>query len=713
MKQRKKSTTTRLSGFTATLPNDPNRIVLQLDETLCVVNEISTPHTDTDCLSEENHELELDDVTKFLESDQDGTDQSRGRKSIPMLDRMKSFASGGFLQPRTGFAFVSDDKNENRFGDARTPSSLDNVSIDCKVIDELERDRLDAATVAAECPNDDDISGNIETPFDVFTPIAGKKDDSTTASSESKESKARAKAGAVAETESQYEFRNVNVTIQIKDLVGISRIVSRKKGIENNSEVKAIVSYQGRTIGGYENIFIDSMSLPLVFGDAGKKSSNAYAKWPSNKADTSEEESSEPSLITFSRSVMKPAKADHYVDEAQCKGYEIDQDGAKLPAVSDTFAPEVLTLQISLQRGSEEIAPIGVATIIIPWDYQDADVNVPVSQTVHGVAMKKKKLFAMRPSAFVSFENDLTTKYKLEERASLGIRLTVTPGKPISAEGLTANDVMSDTQINKDNKQWQKLGAASSKLTLYQRLQLFAALRKQQESQPENEEISAGKADHQSSKNSASNASDQLDEVQISVAENIPSTPTSRGLATHQSRSPLYSNKSQLSVITEAESVPLFELRLDSAEIEGEEQLSEISDSDSSCVTGSSGGTLTHSLYSAFSLNQRKGSEMTENVLKFLTCDPTLFFRASSGSEEEKVIESASSSDSSSSSSSGSTISTSLSKETDENEGVSTDLSFETPIHELPLQSGANKVHGGSDIAHIMSFDTPVQRLPK
>ena len=710
MKQRKKWTKTKFSGLAPTTPNDPNRIVLQLDETLCVVNEISTPHTDTDCLSEENHELELDDVTKFLESDLDGTDQSRGRRSIPMLDQMKSFASGTFLQPRTGFALVSDDKNEKRFGDVQTTSSsIDDASIDCD-LGELKRGPVGVKSCAAEGQNHDDVTGSVETPLDDFALVTSKKDDSTAVSSESNESEARIKTETKAEAQSQYEFRNVNVTIQIKELVGISRVISRRKGVENNSEVKAVVSYQGKAIDGNENIFVDSMSLPLMFGDGVKKVSSAYAKWPA--VDASEEGSSEPSAITFSRFVMKPSRVDNYVDDVQGKGYEIDRDGAKLPNVSDIVAPEVLTLQISLQKRSEEIAPLGVATIIIPWDYQDADVSVPVVQAVYSVAVKKKRLFAMGSSVFASFENDVTTKYRLEERASLGIRLTITPAKPVSADFLMASNKMSDSQINKDNKQWQKLGSAGSKLTLYQKLQLFTALRKQQESRPERERKSTDKAGDHSSKNSTSDASDQINEVQISVAENIPSTPTSRGLVTNQSRSPLYSNKSQLSVITEAESAPLLELLFDSAEVEAEEHLSEISDSDSSFVSGSSGGTLTHSLYSAFSLKQRrKGLEMTDNVLKFLTCDPTLFFRASE-SVEERVIEPSSSSDSSpsssSSSSSGSTISTSLTANSDTNE--------DAPVHKLPLQSCASKDDENgeqNDISRIMSFDTPVQRLPK
>jgi hypothetical protein len=416
---------------------------------------------------------------------------------------------------------------------------------------------------------------------------------------------------------------------------------------------------------------------------------------------------------------MRPIKGDSYVDQesssndGQEKGFEVDQGDARLPAISDTFGPEIVSLQVSLLQ-DEEIVPLGIATIIIPWDYQDAHVNVPVVKRSTGVAVKEKKMFAMRSSAYATFANDATTKYKMEESASLGIRLKVSPGKP------DANQHASQVgQINKDNQHWQKLGAASSKLTLYQRLQLFTALRKQDE--PRSKEASkepSVKTGSQSS-NSSSNATHEVtNTVQISVAQNILPTPRSKGCLTGQGPSPIHSLKSQLSIVTEASSVPLFELLLDDAKNESHDHLSEISDSDSSCVTSSSGGTLTYSLYSAFSLNERKSTEMTENVLNFLSspCDPSLFFRGV-GSEEDNIIESYSSDDSEDSSSSGSTLSTSV---YDEKERVKDDvyqvLSFDTPIYKLPLDESQTDLDEDDrdveEIARLMTCDTPVRRLP-
>lgn len=665
---------------TSPTTNDPNRIVLQLDESLCVVNEIlSTPATDTDCLSE-HHELELDDVTKFLENDQDISI----KKSIPVLDRMKSFASGVFLQPRGGAGLTS---NEGRMQDA--VDTCNDVSFVGRGGDEVERNvNVDTAE-----GHKSEGGESVETPYHDFALSVGKE-----SVLQSKEEDAPTTTpNKTEEQQPQYEFRNVSVSIQVKELIGITRI-TRKKFNFQDAEVTAVVSYQGNSIDNNESIFVDCTSLPLVF-DEGKKS-KGFARWDC--------EESELSMINFSRSVTKPLKRDNYVDHDPAssnegdkeKGFEVNEEAAKLPTVSDTFAPEIVSLQVSLQYANESL-PIGVVTIIIPWDHQDADVNVPVVQSCTGVAVKKKKLFAMGSSAYVTFANDNDTKYKMEESASLRIRLKVSPGKPGS------NQLASPVgQINKDNQQWQKLGASSSKLTLYQRLQLFSVLRKQQEyPQPKADKDTASRTGSRSSKSSTSGASKELDAAEVSLDE-------SRGYSTGQGLSPIYSLKSQLSVMTEASSAPLLELNVDDIELESKGQLSEISDSDSSCVTGSSGGTLTHSLYSSFSLNQRKGSEMTENVIKFFTCDPTLFFRTSE-SEEEKDMESSDSGSSNddSSASSGSTITTT-------HDEVVKDqvLSFDTHVYKLPLDESID-VEEEEDIdidgiARLMTFDTPVRKLP-
>jgi hypothetical protein len=49
---------------------DPPLNVLQLNETTCAVNEISTPITETECLSK-NHELGLDDFAQLVASSWD------------------------------------------------------------------------------------------------------------------------------------------------------------------------------------------------------------------------------------------------------------------------------------------------------------------------------------------------------------------------------------------------------------------------------------------------------------------------------------------------------------------------------------------------------------------------------------------------------------------------------------------------------------------
>lgn len=677
--------------------NDPNRIVLQLDETLCVINEISTPHTVTDCLSE-NHEIELDDVVKILENE-----KGKGaRKSIPVLDRMKGFATGVFLQPRNNAGLTSD--NVKRVD---VSSERDNISIDCRGVDELERNVILV---------DADGSENVETPYDDFAPSICK--DETTQKSE--EVAAFTEAASTGEPQQpQYEFRNVNVSIQLKELIGITRI-SRKKFNFQDANVTSVVSYQGHSIDNNESIFIDSESMPLVF-DGGSKKGKGFARWEKNEEGT-EESAQLSSTIAFSRSVMKPLNSNTYVEQDTefnndgdlKRGFEVKGEVAKLHTVSDTFAPDIVTLQVSLQS-AEQTIPIGVATLIIPWDSQESDIHVPVVQNCTDLAVKKKKLFAMGSSAYVAFANDGNTKYKMEDNASLVIHMKVSAGEPTSDQ-----HALHVRQINNDNQYWQKIGAAGSKLTFYQRLQLFTALRKQEDPQPK-----IANNESRSSTSSKSKTSDEPDTAQTSVDANSPSTPTSRGNVTGQSLSPKYSHESQLSAETEASNVPLCELHYDDAEIKNEEQLSEISDSDSSCVTGSSGGTLTYSLYSAFSLKQTKGSEMTENVIKFLTCDvltfdPTLFFRGTDP-EEKKIVESSDSSCGSDdvTTSSGSTLSSSVyeGNGNDIKEDTNQVMSFDTHVYELPLDESADAEEEDversiANIARLTTFDTPVRTLP-
>lgn len=101
-------------------PDDPSRIVLQLEETHCVKNVLR-----------KNHKLELDDVHKFSISDAD--------KSNPVLDGVEDLASGVYLQPRPSSVMISDDEKEIKVEEDIAASSIcDTLSLDCWGENELK-----------------------------------------------------------------------------------------------------------------------------------------------------------------------------------------------------------------------------------------------------------------------------------------------------------------------------------------------------------------------------------------------------------------------------------------------------------------------------------------------------------------------------------------------------------------------------------------------
>lgn len=406
--------------------------------------------------------------------------------------------------------------------------------------------------------------------------------------------------------EPPYEFRNVSVSIQIKELIGIGRIVSHKErnihGIDS-SEVKAVVSYQEREFDATEHEYFESRSLPVMFSKS-KKSTKVSAKWPADSSDLS--------TISFSRTISKPHIADNRHNVRK-------KNRAKQPSIYDQFAPEIATLQISLQRGTNENIPFGIATAIIPWEYQDVDVNIPVFQSYADKTIKKKKLFTKGSSMYFHFVNDETTKYKIEPGASLSIRLTMNQEET----GLDLK-AMADVKVHEErHRRWRNLGAASSRLTLYQRIQLFTALGKQQE------------RGSLSSKSSGPNASAELNAMHITGADNTRS---------------MIKSHSETDSESETLSISMIELVVESNEIDIDECPSEISDSSSSCnSTTTGGGTLTYSLHPTFNSDQLSNTNdknMTDTIINLLSCqacDPTICFRGSDTEEEAKTVDSLSS----------------------------------------------------------------------
>lgn len=594
----------------------PERITLQLDTSLHVVNEISTPETEADCFSE-SHELELDHVTSFLSNSlwYDGN-KTKGKK-IPVLNRMKSFVSGVILQPRAYKREITDNYGgKNLESEVDTSFSLDNVSIDCRDVDVQEKGQPLGVQADADATEDEEYATdpeNIEIPYDHFVPMVAQDSEPKEAavkvvSSETEASALRAKqseaeASKLTQTNAEptteptankeLEVRSLNVSLQIKALTGVTRRSRKKLNFQGASDdaVAAVVSYQGTSIDGDEHVIMGSLSLPLLFEETEKKNGQTKAKgYAAYKQKDAHESCSSKK-------------------EGPEQGLELDPDGLLL--VTTALKPELMTLRVGLQKGPYESISLGVATVIIPWDYQVVDLDIPVTRNCADLAAKKKKLFTLRSSAYVQFPEDTMTKYKIDEGASLSIRLAVNPVKSNPDDQRNISGTGSKAKEEEEN--------ANS---------LFDCRIEKKET------LSLG------------SKSEELREVKITVVEPVSLTTQSKEIAEAGNDQDI---PTTLSVDTEASSVP-FSFVLASKKSE-EDHYSEISDS------SSEGGSFVSSVHSGVT----NATEKVVVKMKMLTCDP--FSLWAEKDAEEKDDESDNESSLSGSSSSGSTLSTSVYEE--------------------------------------------------
>ncbi|KAL7522441.1 hypothetical protein ACHAWX_007113 [Stephanocyclus meneghinianus] len=649
-------------------PLDPTLDVLQLNETTCAVNEASTPVTETECLSE-NHELELDDFAQFIASSWDeDMINSEEKTPITVLNRMTSFASCAFLQPKqdNGLMSISNDSNKKNAKELdHTLSSLDSMSMNL-------RSSFNAADHGTE---DHDIAGqeNIEIPYDYF--VTAVTEESTAENLDPETHNDAAGERALGEEEArkvkkQLQYRQVQVSIKIKELKGITRICSRKKinffsassndlvSGENNT-VAAIVTYRDELIDGNEHAIMHSISLPLSCESDStfKKISQtkAYARWEDEEpygCDFGRSESEQTSGISFRRTLTRPLVVDDDVetnaaasDETAAVG--IHEDGLE----NDLEIGSLVALQVGLES-HDDSTPLGVATVIIPWEYQSVEMDIPIMTHSKNVAIKKRKLFALGSSTRVSFPSDALAKYIIDEGASLSIRLVISPEESKSDQHLLPDVGTNDSQAGKTKPDTQ--------------------LSQQEETDPEQMVQCSSWSSASSSK-----MSDEPFGMHNSVAdyeENIP-TCNSLGGFNYETKT---DEKKTLSVITDTSSVPLFKIIVQK---EDEIHLSEISESDSSSRS------IVRSRHTEFRASHHKALNVAERVIEFLTCHPTPFFdrNHSTGEKGEE-----SSDMSSSSSSSGSTsLSSSVYEERDVKLDFDVDLDVDEPVFKRPDHSPA------------------------
>eukprot|EP00804_Cyclotella_cryptica_P018734 CCRYP_007214-RA/>CCRYP_007214-RA protein AED:0.42 eAED:0.42 QI:0/-1/0/1/-1/1/1/0/663 len=653
-----------------TAPRSP--LVLQLKEATCSVNEISTPITETECLSE-NHELELDDFAQFIAASWDeDTPNAEEEKSILAWNRMKSLVPSAFLQPKSNNESVSNPNDGNKKNASGfesgidTSSRLDNIS-------SRFRDPIGAVDRDIE---EDDTKGpeSIEIPYDNFVPVFTEERTIYRSETEAHSDAAGKMIFGEAEapkSKKEFEVRQVKVSIKIKELNGITRIYSRKKinflGASSkhhirgdNNTITAVVTYRDETIDGNDHVTMHSTSLPLSCGsDNGinkRNQTKAYAKWQDEEADgcnVGKSKSEPTSGISFRRTLTRPLIADDIEVNAAAsfqktsvanqedglENHRVKERAFLFPSGLKPCANEGVTLQVGLERRPDETISLGVATAIIPWDYQTVEFDIPVMSHDTNVTTKKKKLFALGSSKYVSFPSYALTKYKIDEHATLCVRMVIGPGESRSDQLLIPDIGTNATHV----------GQIKASTHLSQR----------DESAPKKNDMEIVKCGSLTSV-SSSKMSYELQGKQHSVADLEvinPSTPISLGDFNPESETD--ENES----FTDASSVPLSNLLVPS-EMEDDVHLSEISDSDSSSRS------IARSLYSAFSSNRRNDASMTEKMIKFITCHSTSFFQRNDN-DAEKGEES---SDMSSSSVSWSSGSTSLSSSVYEERDVKFDV---------------------------------------
>ena len=257
--------------------------------------------------------------------------------------------------------------------------------------------------------------------------------------------------------ENKFEFRSVNVTVELKALAGVSQTKSGKGnstqksffdddrfGNDGDDTVTAVVTYKRNTIASDKFVSTNVPSLPLLLENVSdkKKHAQVYAKWPSAVEKDDDDSCSvstastgvsqlNPSCITLTHTVRgvtyfdgqnKKEESDHVASKIPTETNDKSRNEHKsfLSSISKAFAPALVDFQVGLMRGSKEIIPLGVASVLVPGEYQTLELDIPVVKDYTGEAFdgkKKTKLFSslggkanMPSKDFVSFSADKSIK---------------------------------------------------------------------------------------------------------------------------------------------------------------------------------------------------------------------------------------------------------------------------------------------------------------
>eukprot|EP00578_Thalassiosira_sp_NH16_P016105 CAMPEP_0181118908 /NCGR_PEP_ID=MMETSP1071-20121207/23326_1 /TAXON_ID=35127 /ORGANISM="Thalassiosira sp., Strain NH16" /LENGTH=1133 /DNA_ID=CAMNT_0023203433 /DNA_START=105 /DNA_END=3506 /DNA_ORIENTATION=- len=314
-------------------------------------------------------------------------------------------------------------------------------------------------------------------------------------------------ATVVEKEEKPLEFLQMKVTLKFKALAGVSRVSSRRKGNSRNcidDTVKAVATYRRNTIGSDRFVSTHVPSLPILTEKSSQSTAQVYAQWPGwqQKDDQSTASGTMMSSVTFTRTVRRVRNFDNVSSDGTAGGSKAkepnEKDGKRfLASLSKAFAPELLDLQVGLMRGSNEIVPLGIATIVIPGEYKSMQLDIPVVRnycTGGQVASKKKGLnisqFSGKAKSLqddIYFSTDKETKYKIDEGAFLRLELNIEPALAASALSVPPRHLNANTHnatfrsgpINQALRRRRKMDHLMSlrKLPLHQRVQLYLELR--------------------------------------------------------------------------------------------------------------------------------------------------------------------------------------------------------------------------------------------
>ena len=434
-------------------------------------------------------------------------------------------------------------------------------------------------------------------------------------------------------------------------------------------------------------LFLQVPSLPIVSEETpDHTNSQVYAQWPGGQKKDDESTSSTflQSSVTLMRTVRRVRNFDNLsngttADDSQIKEPKEADSKRFLSSLSKAFAPELLDLQVGLLRGSSEIIPLGVATVVIPGEPKCMELDIPVVRNYYvgkHASLSKKKISQLRGKANTSkdhvyFSAEKETKYKVNEGAFLRLQLNIEPavvsGAPVASfPSFHLNNKTRKTDfragpINQALRRRQKMDQLMSleKLPLHQRIQLYLELRSRKGGSsskvptPSSKDVFVGKqseisevscevphhVDDASEADDASAASfkiDQYGDGDASVASVHSNASATLSLQQKEVQTLLLdaiaegqSSASQGAVArADISNQPKDELSVSVASLlaKGHESQDSYHDGD--------GTQFSSSLYSVFNTNHPQKDTAAQNMIDLLVCDANLIL----GEEERNAL---------------------------------------------------------------------------